>query len=258
MSITDPQYPDFTGLTFEKVWAALMEDREQHRKDREETERVFRKSRKKTERSLQQSREETERLRQETDRSLQKSREETESIRQETERLRQETERIRREAWERIDAFTKSVNDFKGDISNRLGEIAEHLVAPNIADKFNELNFDFDKASPNVKIKNPKTKEVLFEFDILLENGKSIVVVEVNTKPVFRDVERLTQRLIRFREYQDTYHREERKVIHGCLAGAVFDANVKKAAEQAGFFVVTQSGDTMQIEMPDEFQPRAF
>jgi uncharacterized protein YukE len=102
------------GLTFEKVWAMFQESdrqmqalRESLRESQRETERLLRESQQETERLLQESQRETERLLQESQR--------------ETERKMQETARVVKETSNNI-----------GGLNNRLGELAEHLVAPNI------------------------------------------------------------------------------------------------------------------------------
>ena len=69
------------GLTFEKVWAALMELRESQRESQQETERLMREA-------------------------------------------QQETARVVKET-------SKSV----GGLQNSLGELTEHLVAPNVGEK---------------------------------------------------------------------------------------------------------------------------
>ena len=81
------QIPDYPrGITFEQVWAALMEDRK--RMD-----------------ELKESQLETGR-------------------------------------------FIKELGRQMGDLHNTFGEIAEHLVAPGIAEKFNELGYHFNAVSP--------------------------------------------------------------------------------------------------------------
>jgi hypothetical protein len=42
------------------------------------------------------------------------------------------------------------------------------------------------------------------------------------------------------------------------MAGAIFAETIKKEAIDAGLYVIVQSGDTMQIETPKGFTPRAW
>jgi hypothetical protein len=38
-----------------------------------------------------------------------------------------------------------------GELGNRFGELAEHLVTPNIAEKFRAIGYAFTKAGPNLE-----------------------------------------------------------------------------------------------------------
>jgi hypothetical protein len=44
--------------------------------------------------------------------------------------------------------------------------------------------------------------------------------------------------------------------VLGAIAGAIFEEKVKDAVRDAGLFVIVQSGDTMKIEMTDDFVPK--
>ena len=221
------------GLNFEQVWAALMELREYQRESHEKAEkemRELRESRQETERLLRESRQETERLFQESH--------------HETERLFQETARQ-----------MKKTDEIIGKLGNSFGELAEHLVAPSIEEKFNALGYHFEDIAPNRKFKNEKG-EVIAEIDILLENDEYSVVVEVKSKPKEADIADFRKRLEVLRKYKDKRH-DQRK-IHGAIAGAVFEDSVKKAVLKAGFYVIEQTGDTVKINVPEGFKPKEW
>jgi hypothetical protein len=42
------------------------------------------------------------------------------------------------------------------------------------------------------------------------------------------------------------------------VAGAIIHNNVKEYALKTGFYVISQSGDTMRIDVPEDFSPRAW
>ena len=182
------------GLTFEHVWAALMENREQMK---------------------------------ETDLKI------------------QETDRI-----------IKDLGRQMGDLHNTFGEIAEHLVAPGIADRFNELNYHFDAVSPGGhRILDDKGK-IKTEIDIVLENSNCIMAVEVKTKPKVQDVEHHIRRLEILRQHRNKHN--DKRTIKGAIAGAVFGSAEKQATLEAGLYVLEQSGDTMKLELPDGFIPKEW
>jgi len=143
-----------------------------------------------------------------------------------------------------------------GDLHRRFGELAEHLVAPSIHKRFNELGYHFGRCSPGgTKIfdEQGKTKT---EIDLLLENGETIIALEVKAKPATKDVEHHIKRLEILRDHQRGIN--DKRTIKGAIAGAIFGLEEKKATVEAGLYVVEQSGDTMKIDVPDDFVPREW
>ena len=171
---------------------------------------------------------------------------------QETDRKFQETDRKFQETREQMKETDRKI----GELGNRFGELAEHLVTPNIAERFNEMGYCFDAAAPGgYKILDGKGKEKT-EIDILLENGDCIMAVEVKTRPRIQDIEHHVKRLEILREHRNKHH--DTRKIYGAIAGAVFGGIEKQAAVEAGFYVITQTGDTMKIEIPDGFIPQEW
>jgi hypothetical protein len=151
----------------------------------------------------------------------------------------------------------KETNEQVGRLGNRFGELAEHLVAPSIVQKFNALGFHFDDISGVRRvIEDESTGQKIAEFDILLENGESIVGVEVKAKPSDGDVDDHVRRLQILRLNKDK--KGDKRKIYGALAGAIMPSNIKKAALKAGLYVITQSGDTVKIDVPEGFIPKAW
>jgi hypothetical protein len=213
--ITQPQM----GLNFEQVWAALMETRT----FQQETARQIRETQQETARQIKETQQETAR--------------QIKEAQQETDRQMQETDR-------RMKELQKSM----GELGNRFGELAEHLVIPNIIQKFNALNYQFEDTGKERKFFNPETGRVEAEFDILLENGAYSIGVEVKTKPADKDVAEHISRLEFLRSYKDK--KGDKREIRGAIAGAIMPEQVRLAALRAGLYVIEQSGDTVKIEEP--------
>jgi len=144
-----------------------------------------------------------------------------------------------------------------GELSNRFGELAEHLVAPGIIDKFNALGYHFYFVSPNGMVIRGENGKVLTEIDILLENSDCLMAVEVKTRPREKDIEHHIKRLEILKEQRRKSNNTPKK-IYGAIAGAVFGENEKQTAIDAGFYVLEQSGDTMKMDIPDNFVPREW
>jgi hypothetical protein len=230
------------GLNFEQVWAALMESRQQMKETQQETDRLIR--------ELRDDTKETDRQMKETDRELKETMKETDRQMKETDRQMKETDRELKEAMKETDRRMKELQKSIGELGNRFGEMAEHLVIPNIVQKFNALNYHFKDTAKERKFYNPETGRVEAEFDILLENSAYSIGVEVKTKPAEKDVAEHIKRLEFLRRYKD--REGDKREIRGAIAGAIMPEHARQAALGAGLYVIEQSGDTVRIEEPPQ------
>jgi hypothetical protein len=145
-----------------------------------------------------------------------------------------------------------------GGLHRSFGELAEHLVAPGIASRFNEIGYCFDGMAPQgFRIYDEDRKKVLTEIDLLLENGDCLMAVEIKSKPAEKDIAHHIGRIEILRNYRQK-HQEKPKRILGAIAGAVFPENLKEQTANAGLYVIEQSGDTMKINVPKGFRPREW
>ena len=229
-------------LTFEKVWAALMENREQMK----ETDRLIKET--------GEQMKETDRRMQETDRLIK----ETSRAVKETGEQMKETDRVVKETSEQMketDRQIKNTNKQMGELHNRFGEMAEHLVAPNITEKFQALGYSITRSSKNLKITDGIDK-TLTEVDLLLENGSIVIAIEVKAMPRTEDVNDHINRMAVLRRDADK-HRDARKYC-GAIAGAIMSDEVRKYIHKAGFYAIEQTGDTVRITVPEGFAPREW
>jgi hypothetical protein len=203
------------GLTFEDVWAAMMET---DRKMKEMSEKTDREIREMTEKSIR----------------------EWEEIRRQT----QETARQMKETDRKI-----------GELGNRFGELAEHLVTPNITEKFRALNYAFTKAGPDVVFFG-RDGTFLTEVDVWLENGEFAMAVEVKSKPRMEHVKAHLKRMEVLRAYLD--ERNDTRKLLGAVAGAIVPPDLRNHILGKGFYLIEQSGDTVKIEAPAGFKPRVW
>jgi hypothetical protein len=176
--------------------------------------------------------------------------------REETDRMLQEVAQQMQKRSEETDRRMKETNEQIGRLGNRFGELAEHLVSPSIVEKFNALGFHFDDISGLRRIIEDENRQKIAEFDILLENGESIVGVEVKSKPSCDDVDDHVQRLNILRLNKNK--KGDKRKIYGALAGAIMPDAVRTAAIKEGLYVLTQTGDTVKIDVPKGFIPKAW
>ena len=90
----------------------------------------------------------------------------------------------------------------------------------------------------------------------MLANKESIVGVEVKSKPSGRDVKDHVRRLETLRRYKDEIG--DKRKIYGAIAGAIVTDTVKNAILKAGLYAITQTGDTVKIDVPEGFTPKTW
>jgi predicted RNase H-like nuclease (RuvC/YqgF family) len=242
------------GLTFEKVWIMFQEAAKRSQeteRQMKENDRLMKERMEESDRRLKETMAETERQMKESDRRLKESQAETDRQMKETDRQMKETDRQMKETDRKLQEASRMV----GDLGNKFGKLAEHLVVPNLMEKFNALGYEFTRTCRNIKILGPDKKR-LTEIDILLENGDSVIVVEVKSEFTDAYVSQHVERMEKLRRYWDA-HNDKRKLI-GAVAGAIMEDSVKVPALAAGFYVIVQSGDTLKIEVPEGFTPKVW
>ena len=167
---------------------------------------------------------------------------------QETDKKMQETSQIIRE-------LSRETDRKIGELGNRFGELAEHLVAPNITAKFNELGFTFEQVSQNHQISDSQ-KNCYTEIDLMLENGDTVMIVEIKSRPSEKDIKEHIKRMEILRSRADA--RSDTRKYQGAIAGAIMVKSVRDSAHKAGFYVIEQTGDTVKITIPKGFKPKEW
>jgi len=160
-----------------------------------------------------------------------------------------------REQMKETDRQMKETNKKIGELGNRFGELAEHLVAPSIKEKFNELGFTFERIYQNLEITSLEGR-FLAEIDLMLENGDIVIAVEVKSKPKQEDVDIHAKRMEVLRSRADI--RGDARKFQGAIAGAIMTNEVRDYTHKAGFYVIEQTGDTVKINIPKDFKPREW
>jgi hypothetical protein len=163
----------------------------------------------------------------------------------------QETDRRFKETELQLKETDRKISRLGG----RLGELVEHLIAPNMLGKFNALGYVFEKVGPNVRFVD-KNDRTVAEVDIFLENGDVALAVEVKSKLSTENVQEHMGRMEKLRRHAD--NRGDRRKLIGAVAGAVIPEGVKPFALKKGFYVIEQAGDTVKIEVPEGFKPREW
>jgi hypothetical protein len=221
------------GLTFEDVWAAMMETDKKF----QETDRKFQE----TDRKFQA----TDKKFQETDRKFQESKAEHDRISAETAAQMKETDRIVKELSKNI-----------GGVNNSLGDMAEGLMASDLYETFAALGLDFDQFTGNYKLKERKTGRVLAEVDMLLINGTIAMVVEVKTQMTRGDVDKHIKRMEILRNKPNSLFTNRK--MYGAMASVKTSKVARQYARDKGFFVIELTGNAIKIDVPEGFEPKTW
>jgi hypothetical protein len=225
------------GLTFEKVWAALMENREQMKATDERMRATDEQMSERMKATNEQMKDANEQM---------------------SERMKATDEQLKAvgEYIKAVGEQIKKTDKQLGKLGNRFGEMTEYTVVPNLVAKFKKLGFKFEKTHQNTVIRDQE-HGIFTEIDVFLENGDQAMAVEIKTKPDARDIDDHIERMEKLRRYAD-FHNDMRKYL-GAIAGVVFGDSEKTCALKKGFYVIEPSGDTFTIIEPKgEYQPREW
>ncbi|MDR2865302.1 MAG: DUF4670 domain-containing protein [Spirochaetaceae bacterium] len=223
-----------------KAEAKFLKERAEFKRRQEEAEEKARKKQEEADAKFREERAEFKRQQEEAEAKARKEREEADRRQQEAAFL----------AEQRMKQIDKSL----GRLTNRIGEIIEHLVTPNVLEKFKKMGFSFDSTARNIQIQDQNGK-TLAEIDTVFQNGEDIMIVEVKTHPTTDDIGRHVKRMTLLK----THKRYAGLNLYGAIAAAVIDGETRNYAIEQGFYVLEQSGDTMKI-LPDDpdFKPKRW
>jgi hypothetical protein len=144
-----------------------------------------------------------------------------------------------------------------GFVQNKLGEVVEHIVMPNINKKFKYFGYSFGAPQRNIKFFD-KNHSLIAEADILMPGDTGFMIGEVKTTLKKEDVDRHVQRLETIRNDAVWPRIDGSHKLWGFVAGAIVADDVKEYACQNGLFVAAQSGDTIKLDVPDGFVPKTW
>jgi uncharacterized protein YjgD (DUF1641 family) len=186
-----------------------------------------------------------------TENTLNKSIEEMKKTNEETKRAlreaNQETERTLNRA---IESTEKTLNKAIGGLGNTLGSLVEHIMTPDLPQKFKKLGYKFDRI---IKIKY--AEGIYAEIDAILENGALAMVVEVKTTLRQSDIDDHLVRMEKVRKYADE-HGDKRQFM-GAIAATITDKSTREYALKKGLFVIEPSGEDVKVTKP-ETEPRIW
>jgi hypothetical protein len=212
------------SLSFETVWAAMMETDAKMRRFSEEAD-----------------------VRQK----------EADERKKEADARLKELERVLIERHAETEKALKRVTENVGRLNNAIGELVEILLAARLWEKFPE--YDLARAYRQVSIydENRRSKT---EIDILLSNTDCAMAVEVKTSlNKMEQVDWHLKRMELVRQYPPAEVKENGKRLMGAIAGGFVDTRVAEYAQQCGLYVLELSGESVRrMPSPAGFTPKEW
>jgi len=181
-------------------------------------------------------------------------------LQKETDRLMKETDRLMKETWQQIkenaasqketdrqmketDKKIDRTNQQIGGISKSNGEFCEEYFVNAFKESPTFLGQTFDHVLDNLK-PHPGLTAMNDQYDLVLHNGTTTVLIEMKYKADIADVKRMFKKLHSYRANYPMF--KDYKIYLG-LASFSFSAPVKARAEKEGIVLIQQQGEKIEV-----------
>lgn len=137
-----------------------------------------------------------------------------------------------------------------GGIGNNIGDATEEYFYTGLQHRktLNGIKYDF--------VNRNARKRGDWEWDIMLENGDTVAVLEVKHKLHPNDVKEFaTEKLPHFKESFPDFAKYR---IYGGVAGMSVPEDSRKIAEHYGLTVLTQDGRNLKVLNSAGFTPKSY
>ena len=170
----------------------------------------------------------------------------------ETDKKWQETDRKWQETIARLDKLSRDTDKRIGDLTGKWGQFVEGMVAPAVIRLFAERGIVVTDIARQFERQRGDDG---IEIDIFAKNGEYVILIEVKSTLGVDDVNEHLERMAKFARLFPEYH--DLKAV-GAVAGMIIPKNVARYAYQQGFFVIAQSGETVQFLNDAKFAPKVW
>ena len=179
----------------------------------------------------------------------------------ETDLRMQETDRRMKATDRTMKELQKSIRDAKELFTGQWGALIESLVEGRLVKLLKARGLDIKSTGQRMqgilsyKDESGRKCERKCEVDLIAQNGKDVVAVEVKTTLDRGDVRRFLKILEHFKGYFPSYRG---KRVYGALAFLRERGKALPYGESEGLFMIRATGDSAYIVNKDDFKPRLF
>ncbi len=156
---------------------------------------------------------------------------------------------------ERTDRMIQKVG---GRFNKRWGHLVESLVKGKLVHLLRERGIQVNQTLPNVEAQltnKDGTVQKRTEFDIIVANGKEVVIVEVKTVLSPKDLHHFLSNLQDFKSYFPKFKAD---TLYGAVAYLKSEGKAHVLSEAEGLFVIKAVGDSASLINKPDFKPKAF
>ena len=191
---------------------------------------------------------ETARQMKETDHQMK----ETDRRMKETDRIVQETAHQMKETDRKMKETDQRLKRAEALFTSQWGRLVESLVEGALVSLFREYRISIQRTIRRVRGCYAGEN---YEFDILVIDGKELVIVEVKTTLRPNDVTKFVGKLDKCKVWMPEY---ASKTVYGAMAFLQADAEADRMAENQRLFVIRATGDSASIANRKGFQARTW
>ena len=227
--MSEPKY------TFEMVWQALMESREQMKQASAEADKKAAELREQMKETDKQMKE----MSTEADKKSAELREQMKETDKQIKEMSVEANKRSAETDRRIKELSRNI----AGISDSNGKMAEQAIYNTLERDMKFAGIDFYDIAKNMH-KKIKSLNLESEFDIVLTNGDTIALIETKYQVQQKDVIKLaTKQVNSFRKLFKEY--ANYKIVLG-VGGSSFDADAEQEAEDNGVGIIKIINDKVE------------
>ena len=176
-----------------------------------------------------------------------------------TQRQVDQTSQELRASYERSEAMIREMNRKWGELANKMGTMAEDLVAPSVPRILRETVGCPDGLVESIAVRvrrlHPTDRGRSQEFDVVAVCGEYVLINETKSSLKPRDMEEFAQQMAEARDFFPEY--ADKKFI-GAIASLYVDESLARYGEKQGLIVLGFGEDVMEVLNSPGFVPKSF
>jgi len=167
-------------------------------------------------------------------------------------KLFRDTDRRMKETDQKMQDTDRRLKKLDELFTSQWGKLMEALVKGDLIKLLRKKGIEVEATLTNLEgeYKGQKT-----EVDIVADNGKEAVVVEVKTTLKVGHIDHFIKKLKNFTKWRKEY---KNKTVYGAVAYLKADEGADAYSEKNGLFVIRATGSSASITNAKNFKPKAF